>query len=516
MKNFSVDMLIVTALPEELAALDVLFDFRNQPVLIGKSTYCYVNENIVCETTGESFSAAVLCLNAMGNTNAGIDVANALQNLNAAYVFMFGIAGGVKSEVDLADVIVPDKVFYNAHGKQYSSHRDSRPEVLKIDPILLQRLHTYNFHSESEKDYKVRVGPLAVGEQVIASSNSVSELQKLHAKMVGIEMESYGVGLAVLKSGQASSFVAIRGISDHADEIKNDGYRSKALKNAADFFVGFIKSGLLPKKRANSNQLPKFIAIHHLSLYRRPSINQAVQNYLKRLQSFDVIELPIDQVDLFIEGSLVDPLQALHRQKEILTRLETILQEHPNCELGYLGLAHIPLMFHMGYEINRREVCVFGNDYNGGEWIDLPEKSVEPSFHVEGIPEQVSQQNGDVVMLMSISYAINSPEPYEVVDQPLAHVHIRAEIPQLGLIDSKQVLNVFTEIFRDTLQKINHRFPYAQRLHLFYAGPPTLAFRCGQQINRNIDPEILVYNYSRREFPNYRWALNLQTGEIIE
>lgn len=511
-----VDILIVTALSEELSALNSLFDFNRQPVFLTASIPCYINPGITCLSEIESYSAAAFCLNAMGNTNAGIDVSHALRDLNPSYVFMFGIAGGIKDEVGLADVIIPDKIFYNALGKQYTDGREVRPEPLRTDPVLLQRLHAYAFHLSADKDYRVKIGPLAVGEQVVANSDGIAELRKIHPKMIGIEMESYGVGLAVFKYRPDISFVAVRGVSDHADEQKNDNYRSKALKNAGDFLVGFIKSGLLPKRRTNADQLPKFIAIHHLSLYRRPSVNQAVQSYLKRLQRFDVIELPIDQVDLFRDGSLTDPAEALCRQKEMLARLDAILQEHPKCELGYFGLAHIPLMFHMGYEINRREVQMFGNDYDSGEWVDLPEKSVQSDVLVGGFPEHIVEQPGDVVMLMSVSYTITSPEPNEIVNHPLAHIHIRAEKPQLGLIDSQEILNKFTQTFRNALQRINQCFPHVQRVHLFYAGPPTLAFRCGQQINRNIDPEIIVYNYSRRDYPNYRWALNLQTEEIVE
>jgi len=512
----TVDILIVTALSEELRALDSLFDFDLQPVFITSSITCYINHNISFASGVETYSVGTFCLNMMGNTNAAIEVSHALRDLNPTYVFMFGIAGGFKDKVGLADVIIPDSIFYIASGKQGPNGHEARPEPLKINSLLLQRLCTYAFHLPVDKEYQVRVGPLAVGEQVVANSNGIAELQKIHSKMIGIEMESYGVGLAVFKYGRDISFVAVRGVSDYADEQKNNDYRGRALKNAADFLVGFIRSGLLPKRRKGTDQLPKFIAIHHLSLYRRPSVNQAVQNYLKRLQRFDVIELPIDQIDLFRDGSLTDPAEALRRQKEILIRLNEILQEYPQCEMGYLGLAHIPLVFHMGYEINRREVHMFGNDYDSGEWIDLPEKTTRHAVSVEGLPEQGMEQSGDVVMLMSVSYAIASSEPNEVVNHPLVRVHIRAEDPLLGLIDSQEVLDKFTQTFRDTLQKINNRFPNVRRVHLFYAGPPTLAFRCGQQINRNIDPEIIVYNYSRRDHPNYRWALNLQTGEVVE
>jgi hypothetical protein len=77
-------------------------------------------------------------------------------------------------------------------------------------------------------------------------------------------------------------------------------------------------------------------------------------------------------------------------------------------------------------------------------------------------------------------------------------------------------LDDFTDAFRMVRQSIISKFPDVEQVHLFYAGPPTLAFRCGQQINPNIDPDYLIYNYSKDDDPRYRWALNLRTEEVIE
>ena len=96
---------------------------------------------------------------------------------------------------------------------------------------------------------------------------------------------------------------------------------------------------------------------------------------------------------------------------------------------------------------------------------------------------------------MSLSYDIVSDEPKEFIENPLGTIHIRAKNPHLGLIDSQASLNQFTEAFREALQKINRTFPKVRRVHLFFAGQPTLAFRCGQQINRNIDPETVSYTH---------------------
>lgn len=510
----SVDILIVTALPEELRALSMVFDLKSPTYIDGKSNAYYMTQLTSVDGT-TIYSVAALCLNGMGNTNAGIVASTALRDLNPLYVFMFGLAGGIKEEINLGDVIVADKIFYHALGKYYPDRQEIRPEPLKTDAVLLQRFHSYCIYRQDETEYQVKVGPFAVGEQVISSAGAVEDLRKIHPKMLGIEMESYGVGLAVFQAGTPTTFMAIRGVSDFADLGKNDDYRATALGNAAETLIGFIKSGLLPKNNY-SNPKPKFVAIHHLSLYRRPSLHQASRTDLKDILLFDLIEMPIMQTDLYDNGSLKDPSAALSRQQEMLARLEEFLHEYPKCELGYFGLAHIPLVFHMGYEINRREIQVFGNDYNSGAWFSLPDMDSCPIVHVEGLPQETAASIEDVFLVMSISYKINLALIVDIIHIPTVYVHIRIEKPQLGLVDCKDTLDRLTKIFRDTLQGINDKMPSLQRVHLFYAGPPTLAFRCGQQINRNIDPDIIVYNYSRRDNPQYRWGLNLQTGAIYE
>jgi nucleoside phosphorylase len=135
-----------------LSALDSLFDFDLQPVFLTASIPCYINSDIMCLSEVKSYSAAAICLNAMGNTNAGIVVSHALRDLNPSYVFMFGIAGGFKEEVGLEDVIIPDKIFYNALGKQLSDGTETR--ALRTDAVLLARLYSHVFHSRLTKSTK--------------------------------------------------------------------------------------------------------------------------------------------------------------------------------------------------------------------------------------------------------------------------------------------------------------------------------------------------------------------------
>ena len=540
----SVDILLVVPLSEEFDTFRALFDFH-KPVFRGGNPRSYYLNPSVCTDptaiTSNEYSIAAMCLDKMGNTNSGVAVTNALHDLNPAYVFMFGVAGGLAKEANLTDVIVAESIWYYALGKRFTDWRNTkskplrqvrlllstlrqphydvemRPESVRIDPMLIGRLRAYQRSIVDEKQYNVLFGPFAVGEEVIKSEEFNEELRKkLTRKLVGVEMESWGAAIAVYDRVSSTKFVTIRGVSDKADAAKSDNPRPQALANAADFMLGFIKSGLLPKEQRTSKQNSKYIAIHHMSQYRRPAITQAVNTYLTRLQTFDVEELTIDQIKWFVDGSWSRPKKPSTNKFKCLPRSKNYFSSTQKAQLGYFSLAHIPLMFQLGYEINRRPVEVFATAYNDAPWIDLPITSPHPNIIVEGEPKERNDEHGDVVLLMSISYPVISSEPLEICGNPLAYVHIRSENPLPGIVDSYEVLDLYTELFRKFLNTIHSKLPNTHRIHVFYAGPPTLALRCGQQINRNIDPEIIIYNHSKRDNPIYRWGINLQTQEVIE
>ena len=60
--------------------------------------------------------------------------------------------------------------------------------------------------------------------------------------------------------------------------------------------------------------------------------------------------------------------------------------------------------------------------------------------------------HGDVILVMSISYDVISAEPLDICANPLAHIHIKSEAPQPGIVDSYDVLDLYTGKFRDLLE----------------------------------------------------------------
>ena len=98
----------------------------------------------------------------------------------------------------------------------------------------------------------------------------------------------------------------------------------------------------------------------------------------------------------------------------------------------------------------------------------------------------------------------------------IASVHLAIDTPRLDCVGCEDQLNEYALAFRQVLTDIQRLLPNMQKIYLFFAGPPTLAFTCGQQISKTMDPDVVVFNFSRKDQPNYRWGLNLCTGEILD
>lgn len=518
MSDLFVDLLIITALPEEL---ETIRSHLPQEEKI-HSKYCeltYYVGSLEMEG-GSSCSYGITCLFQMGNTDAGVSASYAIRDLNPSYVFVFGVAAGVVDRVELTDVIVATHIFYYEQAKLHAGMVEIRPQSYRTDALLHKRLSNFALsYDAADTDCQVKFGPFAAGEKVVADSRAVEELKKSEPKLLGIEMESYGVARAVAGAFHRPRFIAVRGVSDFANERKNDEWRAQALHNASKFLVAFLRTNVLPREKARLTKLDvsqTLMAIHHLSLNQRASVECSIKADILEYQGIEIKELFIDQTDLYADGSLMHPAEALKRQDNLIERLNHFSRIYPQARVAYFGLAHIPLTFCAGYQINRRVVEVFATDRQTGEWIPLSKTGAGPELYFQEKPEGSSDAKGDVVVRVSISYPVRCHQIQGIVEQPLASFHLRLTKPQPDVVTSKQQLDRYAQAFHRLLVDINALFPNTQRLHLFLSAPPTAVFRFGQQVSKTVDPDILIYNYSNKDQPNYGWGVNVMTSEIIE
>lgn len=463
----SVDILIVTALAEEL---EVILDYLPEERVL-HSDSCDLTYYIgsIQRSDSKTVHYAVTCLGQMGNPDAAVGATNAIRDLRPANMCMFGLAAGIRRRVNIGDVIVATNVFYYEQAKVRPGTVETRPHWYATDRLLQNKM-SY-FASVYSSDFEVKFGPIAVGEKVVAQSAAVKELMKAAPKLVGIEMESYGVAVAAETAVYRPRFIAIRGVCDHANAKKNDKFRSLALENAAGFLSSFLKDDSLRIEElanAPSRNTETLIAIQHLSLNQRSSLEQGTHELMVDFQHFEVKELFIDQTDLYRNGCLTQPASALQRQVDVVDRLNDLVALYPRAETGYFGLAHIPLVFYIGYEINRRFVQVFSTDRSTGKWMSLRSNGNGPELKLLEAPVQAGHDERDVILKVSISYAVRPEYVHEILSDQLPIYHLSVSEPRPDIVTSVVQLERYTRLFQTLLTEIGRQFPSVERIHLFW------------------------------------------------
>lgn len=521
----TVDFLIITALPEERdAVLEKLGDCETDPI---NDSPTYYKSSVLVHPLDINYKVAVTMLKQMGNVEAAQHASQAINELNPAYVLMVGIAGGIKGEVKLGDVVIATQLFYYELAKEKPEGCDRRPQMPPTDSRLLNKAQNYldtNWHTlitakrpDSSVDVdspKVHFGVIAVGEKVIADENRVNELKSMHSKLLAVEMESFGVASACANAANRPRFLAIRGISDYADPEKNDDWHEYAADVAAAFAIGFIRSGSVPlRSAAHGRQQTRrtLIAIRHQSMESIPP--KAISKFLpQELEASNIEELVIDQTNLYIDGRLIEPLEAAKLQRELTQRLNEMLNDYPTSEVAYYGIAHIPLAFLAGSQLLRKPLHLFEHNRQTNQWDQLQMGGDYPDIKLEGLPACTDFTSGDVVVRISISYTI-TPEAIEgIVPTPIASLHLRLEQPTRDIVTSEKQIIEYSKVFCDMLDGIRHKLPNTERVHLFYAGPVTLAFSLGRLIRKTIHPNIIIYNHSSKDVPRYAWGLEVTSN----
>ena len=181
-----------------------------------------------------------------------------LQRYHApAIVVLVGIAAGVHRSVRLGDVVVTQDVIYYDQRKETAGGTLRRGETR---PVPIRVRHAINrFFSSNGEPYpasfadpdgvtrtgSVLPGLVASGEAVVANARSDIRryIENFNDKTLALETEAGGVAEAFHESAGDSGmrgWLSIKGISDYADEEKNDDYHDIASWHAAAVLIEML------------------------------------------------------------------------------------------------------------------------------------------------------------------------------------------------------------------------------------------------------------------------------------
>lgn len=243
-------VVILTALPLEFKAVkDFLSNIQKQTHPRG--TIYEVGDF----SSGNQKCRVAIVETGQGNINSAISAERSINFFDPSIVLFIGVAGGIK-DVKIGDVVIADKIYYYESAKSVEKIK-TRPssyppshnliETAKFiarNNIWLKRIKTFDKPNAF-------IGPIASGEQVIASTESdiYKRIINNYNDTLAVEMEGYGILSAIYKSENNIKFAVIRGISDTIDnksQADKEGSQELAAHNASVFAFELLANIINP------------------------------------------------------------------------------------------------------------------------------------------------------------------------------------------------------------------------------------------------------------------------------
>lgn len=259
-REYGSDVGVVCARPNELdALLRHLGPKWAEAPIAGDPTIYYRAEPFV--EFNDTSVVAASCPR-MGMSAAAVTATKLIQHFAPRFLVMTGITAGIRGQVSIGDVVVADQSWDWGVGKWERQDGQLRfkpsPHSLALDSALraplerlgrdvglLARIRDAWPSTRPQTPLALVLGPVASGAAVIAAQSMTEQIAAQHRKLIGIDMEIYAVFAAADESMLPRPVaLAIKGVSDFADEEKSDDWQPYAAYAGVSVLRALIANGL--------------------------------------------------------------------------------------------------------------------------------------------------------------------------------------------------------------------------------------------------------------------------------
>jgi nucleoside phosphorylase len=172
-------------------------------------------------------------------------------------IVLVGITAGVAGRVGLGDLIVPDTVVEYEATKVSADGEEPNGRQHAIDPRSIEAVQAWPRRDElldqvsgsslrpSPGRSVLSTDPMASGNKVIALADRAAVIARASRKTAAIEMESLGVVEAGLRSDPQVPVLVVKGVSDLADENKDNSWHAYAAFAAARLAAALVRDAVI-------------------------------------------------------------------------------------------------------------------------------------------------------------------------------------------------------------------------------------------------------------------------------
>lgn len=176
------------------------------------------------------------------------------------YFFMVGIAAGVEGKNNFGDILVAENTWDWGSGK--STLIEGKPyfapdqtqvtldesiaaklKFLKSDQTKFDEIKNNYNNKTPSTSLKMHIGPIATGSSVVENDAIIHEIKNYQRKLIGVEMEIYGVLLATKYSTKPSPIgICIKSVCDFGNTQKNDEWQHYAAYTSTQMMKLLIEN----------------------------------------------------------------------------------------------------------------------------------------------------------------------------------------------------------------------------------------------------------------------------------
>lgn len=262
---YDYDIAIITAIETEFNAVKSLSSewvrvrYPNDPTVYLETRFI-TEENI--------FRVIIANLSQMGMNASAALTMKIIYNFRPKYLFMPGIAASLKnkSEHGFGDVLVIDESWDGGAGKikknDDGSYKFEKVALhLRLEKDLSEKMRAlqantsqlriikdgFAGNSAPNTELKIHIGSVVSVAGVIANEDVANQLIDHDRKLLGLEMEAYGMYYSATNcSNPKPKFLALKSVCDFADSSKNDDFQNYAAYTSVQVMYNFIISECSP------------------------------------------------------------------------------------------------------------------------------------------------------------------------------------------------------------------------------------------------------------------------------
>ena len=258
--SFNLDLAVITALydPELTSVLDLVDGWESKRFMSDPTEY-----HVSTFKKGKKICNVVACsASQMGMNASSVLAMKVINHFRPKYIVMVGIAAGKKGRVNLGDILIAEQTWDGGSGKIVSNEGEVAFEpdgkFIPLDVDVSGKVKIFGARSEllfkikkgwkgnaPDSELKAHVGPVVSVAGVIQSPEKIQEQADLQRKLIGLEMETYGVFYAANNCTKPRPIpISIKSVTDFGDKGKGDEFQKYAAYTSAKFMFEFVMEEL--------------------------------------------------------------------------------------------------------------------------------------------------------------------------------------------------------------------------------------------------------------------------------